>query len=93
MRGTRDPGSVAQARPRKTAKGHDVRAPSHSSDTGADPVTEGAPDDTNDHNHTRQRTAGGERRRSDHDIGTDRVVGSEEAGLGREPDEVEETRP
>jgi hypothetical protein len=73
---------VPLARRRKTPKGHDVRSlgPSDSSDTGADMVGQGPLDDTSDRNRTGERMT----------IGTDRVVGPEEAGLGDGVDEAQE---
>jgi hypothetical protein len=94
MTSTLDPENFfPTGRQRKTQKGHDVRAlgPSDSSDTGADMVGQGPLDDTSDRNHTGERMgAGNERVRADHDIGTDRVVGPEDAGLGDGLDEAEE---
>ena len=87
------PDIVPLARRRKTLKGHDVRAlgPSDSSDTGADMAGQGPLDDTSDRNRTGERmTVRNERMRPGHDIGTDRVVGPEEAGLGDGLDEAEE---
>ena len=95
MSSTLDPENFPAGRPRKTQKGHDVRAlgPSDSSDTGADMMGQGPLDDTSDRNHTGERMgAGKERVLADHDIGTDRVVGPEEAGLGMGLDEAEEAR-
>jgi hypothetical protein len=95
MGSTLDPENFPSGRQRKTLKGHDIRAlgPSDSSDTGADMVGQGPLDDTSDRNHTgEQMGANGERIRPGHDIGTDRVVGPEEAGLGRGLDEAEEAR-
>lgn len=95
MSSTLDPENFPARRARKTQKGHDVRAlgPSDSSDTGADMAGQGPLDDTSDRNHTGERMgAGNERVRADHDIGTDRVVGPEEAGLGSGLDEAEEAR-
>jgi hypothetical protein len=92
MSGTLDPDNFPPEHTRKTLKGHDVRAlgPSDSSDTGADMVGQGPLDDTSDRNRTGERMgAGNERVRADHDIGTDRVVGPEEAGLGSGLDEAE----
>ena len=88
-----NPVIVPLARRRKTPKGHDVRSlgPSDSSDTGADMVGQGPLDDTSDRNRTGERmTVGNERVRPGHDIGTDRVVDAEEAGLGDGLDEAEE---
>jgi hypothetical protein len=89
---TLDPDNLPARRARKTQKGHDVRAlgPSDSSDTGADMTGQGPLDDTSDRNRTGERLgADNERIRPGHDIGTDRVVGPEEAGLGDGPDEAE----
>jgi hypothetical protein len=75
------------------SKGHGIRSlgPSDSSDTGADMVGQGPLDDTSDRNRTGERmTVGNERVRTGHDIGTDRVVGPEEAGLGDGVDEAQE---
>jgi hypothetical protein len=88
-----NPVIVPLARRRKTPKGHDVRSlgPSDSSDTGADMVGQGPLDDTSDRNRTGERMrVGNERVRPGHDIGTDRVVDAEEAGLGHGLDEAEE---
>lgn len=93
MGSTSDPDNFPLRRARKTVKGHDVRAlgPSDSSDTGADMAGIGPLDDTSDRNRTGERmTVGNERVRPDHDVGTDRVVGPEEAGLGDGLDEAEE---
>jgi hypothetical protein len=88
-----DAAIVPLARRRKTPKGHDVRSlgPSDSSDTGADMAGQGPLDDTSDRSRTGERmTVGNERVRTGHDIGTDRVVGPEEAGLGDGMDQAEE---
>jgi hypothetical protein len=88
-----DPDDGPHERSSKTPQGHDVRTPGpgDSSDTGADTVGEGPLDDTSDRNRTGERmNADDARRRSDHDIGTDRVVGNEEAGLGGERDDAGE---
>ena len=85
MGSTLDPDNFLHGRPRKTLKGHDVRAlgPSDSSDTGADMAGLGPLDDTSDRSGTGERTAiEAERVRPGHDIDTDRVVDAEEAGLG-----------
>jgi hypothetical protein len=82
---TLDPENFPHGRPRKTPKGHDVRAlgPSDSSDTGADMAGTGPLDDTSDRSGTGERMTVDEQRvRPGHDIGTDRVVDAEEAGLG-----------
>lgn len=95
MGSTSDPDNLPLRRARKTVKGHDVRAlgPSDSSDTGADMAGIGPLDDTSDRDGTGERmTVGNERVRADSDIGTDRVVGPEEAGLGGGPDEAEEAQ-
>ena len=93
MSSTLDPDNFPSRRARKTSKGHDVRAlgPSDSSDTGADMAGIGPLDDTSDRNGTGERmTVGRERVRADHDVGTDRVVGPEEAGLGFGLDEIDD---
>ena len=75
------------------AKGHGIRSlgPSDSSDTGADMAGIGPLDNTSDRNGTGERmTVGRERVRADHDVGTDRVVGPEEAGLGSGLDEIDD---
>jgi hypothetical protein len=93
MSSTLDPDNFPLEHHRKTLKGHDMRAlgPSDSSDTGADMVGQGPLDDTSDRNHTGEGMGpGNERVHADHDIGTDRIVGPEEAGLGDGLDEAEE---
>ena len=93
MSSTLHPDNFPPERKRKTPKGHDVRAlgPSDSSDTGADMVGQGPLDDTSDRNHTGEGFGpGNERVHADRDIGTDRVVGPGEAGLGDGLDEAEE---
>ena len=93
MGSTLDPENFPHGRPRKTLKGHDVRAlgPSDSSDTGADMAGRGPLDDTSDRSGTGERmTVDAERVRPGHDIDTDRVVDAEEAGLGYGPDQAEE---
>ena len=93
MSSTLDPDNFPPQRQRKTVRGHDVRAlgPSDSSDTGADMAGQGPLDDTSDRNRTGERLgAGDERVRPGHDVGIDRVVGPEEAGLGTGLDEAEE---
>jgi hypothetical protein len=85
MGSTLDPENFPHGRPRKTLKGHDVRAlgPSDSSDTGADMAGRGPLDDSSDRSGTGERmTVESERVRPGHDIDTDRVVDAEEAGLG-----------
>jgi hypothetical protein len=77
-------------------KGHDVRSlgPSDSSDTGADMVGLGRENDTSDRHATGERgTVATEDALLDAaDIGTDRVVTAEEAGLGGGLDQAEEAR-
>jgi hypothetical protein len=93
MSSTPDTDHFTPARQRKTLKGHDVRAlgPSDSSDMGADMAGQGPLDDTSDRNHTGERLgAGNKRTRPGHDIGTDRVVGPEDAGLGSGLGQAEE---
>ena len=93
MGSTLDPDTFPHGRSRKTQKGHDVRAlgPSDSSDTGADLVGQGPFDDTSDRNHTGEgMTIGNERARPGRDIGVDRIVGPEDAGLGQGLDPAEE---
>jgi hypothetical protein len=93
MGSTLDPENFPHGRARKNLKGHDVRAlgPSDSSDTGADMVGLGPLDDTSDRSGTGERTTVDEERaRPGRDIGTDRVVDPEEAGLGDGLDQAEE---
>jgi len=78
-------------------KGHDIRSlgPSDSSDTGADMVgVEGALDSTTDRQGTGERaTVGGEFEvNTGADITADRVVESDEAGLGGGLDQAEEAQ-
>jgi len=78
-------------------KGHDIRSlgPSDSSDTGADMVgVEGAMDSTTDRQGTGERsTVGSEFEvNTGADITADRVVESEEAGLGGGLDQAEEAQ-
>jgi hypothetical protein len=78
-------------------KGHDIRSlgPSDSSDTGADMVgVEGALDSTSDRHGTGERTSvGGEFEVAiGADITADRVVESDEAGLGGGLDQAEEAQ-
>jgi hypothetical protein len=78
-------------------KGHDIRSlgPSDSSDTGADMVgVEGALDSTTDRQGTGERaTVGSEFEVSiGADITADRVVESDEAGLGGGLDQAEEAQ-
>jgi hypothetical protein len=95
MGSTRDTDRLPPRPARKTQKGHDVRAlgPSDSSDTGADMMGPGfGMDETSDRSGTGVRsTAGNEQRvRPGADIGFDRVVSAEEAGLGVGLDQAEE---
>jgi len=93
MGSTLDPENFPHGRPRKTLKGHDVRAlgPSDSSDTGADMAGRGPLDDSSDRSGTGERmTVEGARVRPGHDIDTDRVVDAEEAGLGHGRDPADE---
>ena len=78
-------------------KGHDIRSlgPSDSSDTGADMVgVEGALDSTTDRQGTGERaTVGSEFEvNTGADITADRVVASDEAGLGGGLDQAEEAQ-
>jgi hypothetical protein len=76
---TLDPDKPGQRRRRrKTLKGHDARAlgPGDSSDSGSDVVGQAADPEV----------------RADADIGTDRVVGPAEAGLGGGLDQAEDAR-
>jgi hypothetical protein len=78
-------------------KGHDIRSlgPSDSSDTGADMVgVEGALDSTTDRQGTGERTTVGSEFEANigADIAADRVVESDEAGLGGGLDQAEEAQ-
>jgi hypothetical protein len=77
-------------------KGHDVRSlgPSDSSDTGADMVGLGRDHDTSDRHATGERGSVGsdDEARDAADIGTDRVITADEAGLGGGLDQAEEAR-
>jgi hypothetical protein len=77
-------------------RGHDVRSlgPSDSSDTGADMVGLGRDNDTSDRHATGERGSVGpdDDLREAADIGTDRVITAEEAGLGGGLDQAEEAR-
>jgi hypothetical protein len=88
---TLDPDQLPFARKRKTLR---LRAigPSDSSDTGSDRAGPGVLGDTSDRNGTGERmTADNDPNvRADADIGTDRVVGPDEAGLGYGPDDPDE---
>lgn len=83
--------------PRKLPKGHDIASlgPSDSSDTGADMVgTAGALDSTSDRQGTGERASVGSEFevKTGADITADRVVESEEAGLGGGLDQAEEAQ-
>ena len=78
-------------------KGHDIRSlgPSDSSDTGADMVgTQGEMDSTTDRQGTGERLTVGREFEVNigADIGADRVVESDEAGLGGGLDQAEEAQ-
>ena len=78
-------------------KGHDIRSlgPSDSSDTGADMVgVEGTLDSTTDRQGTGERTTVGSEFEVNigADIAADRVVESDEAGLGGGLDQAEEAQ-
>jgi hypothetical protein len=77
-------------------RGHDVRSlgPSDSSDTGADMVGLGRDHDNSDRYATGERGSVGadDELREAADIGADRVVTAEEAGLGGGLDQAEEAR-
>jgi hypothetical protein len=94
MGSTLDPENFPHGRTRKTPKGHDVRAlgPSDSSDTGADLAGQGPLDDTSDRNGTGERVSLESDVDPDADISADRIVGAEEAGLGRGLDQAEEAQ-
>ena len=83
-----DPDEVPQAP-------EDVRGPSDSSDTGADMAGLGRANDTSDRHGTGERASvenEPEQEREGADIGADRVVDSDEAGLGGGLDQAEEAR-
>lgn len=64
--------------------------PSDSSDTGADTVGEDADDTTSDRNGTGERVDLESDVLPDADLGADRIVNAEEAGLGGGLDQAEE---
>ena len=100
---TLDPDNIPSRRKRKTQKGHDTRSlgPSDSSDSGSD-VAHAADrylgdmglDSDSDRVGTGEHVGAGTepdvRLNSDRQV--DRVVGEDEAGLGRGLDEAEEAR-
>jgi hypothetical protein len=92
----RDPDETTAEDGNEILKGHDVRSlgPSDSSDTGADMVGLGRENDTSDRHSTGERGTVGtdDELRDAADIGTDRVVTAEEAGLGGGLDQAEEAR-
>ena len=73
-------------------KGHDIRSlgPSDSSDTGADTIGEDGDDTTSDRNGTGERVDLESDVLPDADLGADRIVNAEEAGLGGGLDQAEE---
>jgi hypothetical protein len=78
-------------------KGHDIRAlgPSDSSDTGADMIGSGAPlDSTSDRHGTGERASAehASDTEADADVGVDRIVNVDEAGLGGGLDQAEEAQ-
>ena len=96
---TLDPDDLPGQDVPKQPKGHDIRSlgPSNSSDTGADMIGPGllddhALDETSDREGTGDRTSAGKEPhiRMGGDIAPDRIVGPDEAGLGRGLDEAEE---
>jgi hypothetical protein len=91
---TLDPENFPHGRARKTSKGHDVGSlgPSDSSDSGSDLAGRRRRDDTSDRSGTGERlTAEPEQTvRPGSDIGIDRIVGPDEAGVGHGLDEAEE---
>lgn len=97
---TLDPDNLPPERRRKARKGTDVDAlgPSDRSDThsdmafGAGPHDEAEPDSTSDAEATGENATVGRDPAEDPDRGVDRIIGEDEAGLGRGPDEAEEAR-
>ena len=75
-------------------KDHDTRSfgPSDSSDTGADTAGEESDDSTSDRNGTGERVDLESDVLPDADIGADRIVNAEEAGLGGGLDQAEEAQ-
>src|SRR3954470_14094279 len=80
---------------RRTLKGHDTKTlgPSDTSDSGSD-VNPGEPagSDSDRPGTGERENVEGEQGRTDADRRTDRVVGANEAGLGKGLDEAEEAR-
>jgi hypothetical protein len=93
---TLDPDDIPPDDGNEILKGHGVSSlgPSDSSDTGADMVGLGRDDDTSDRQGTGERMSVEEVPTLDDaaDIGTDRVVPAEAAGLGGGLDQAEEAR-
>jgi hypothetical protein len=94
---TLDPDNLPISPGRKTSPGHDARSLGHSdsSDSGSDLIGDGNPDDdTSDRAGTGERpgveptTGAGDGA----DIGFDRIVGADGAGLGGGLDQAEEAR-
>ncbi len=88
-RKTLDPNDLSEA---GTITSHDSRSigPSDSSDAGSDLTGLDQNDDTDRAGTGERLSAGDESRGADSDIGFDRVVGAEEAGLGGGLDQAEE---
>ena len=104
-RSTLDPENVPEGRrPKKHLKGHDTKSlgPSDSSDSGSDLAAPGTDelvgdinmDDNSDRHGTGEHISAGRepRVRVNADRDADRVVGADEAGLGRGLDQAEEAR-
>ena len=93
---TLDPDDIPPEDGNEILKGHGVSSlgPSDSSDTGADMVGLGRDDDTSDRHGTGERMSVEDVSTLDDaaDIGTDRVVPAEGAGLGGGLDQAEEAR-
>jgi hypothetical protein len=73
-------------------KGQDINSvgPSDSSDTGADSLGADAADTTTDRNATGERASLEDDVQPDSDIGADRIVSAQDAGLGGGLDQAEE---
>jgi hypothetical protein len=71
-------------------QGSSAIGPSDSSDTGADTLGEDGDDTTSDRNGTGERVDLESDVLPDADLGADRIVGAEEAGLGGGLDQAEE---
>jgi hypothetical protein len=93
---TLDPDDIPPDDGNEILKGHDVQSlgPSDSSDTGADMMGLGRENDTSDRQATGERMSVDDdpQLRDAGDIEPDRVVSSEEAGLGGGLDQAEEAR-